>query len=48
MTRAKDFLSAGHTVSETAYLVGFRDEFAFSRAFRKHVGEPPSRYKCTP
>lgn len=48
MTRAKDFLSAGHTVSETAYLVGYRDEFGFSRAFRKHVGEPPSRYKCTP
>ena len=45
MTRAKDFLSAGHTVSETAYLVGYRDEFGFSRAFKKHFGEAPSRYK---
>ena len=45
MTRAKDFLSLGHTVSETAYLIGFRDGFAFSRAFKKHFGVPPSKLK---
>jgi AraC-like DNA-binding protein len=46
MTKAKEFLSLGKTVSETAYLVGFRDEFAFSRAFKKRIGEPPSKYKA--
>ncbi len=46
MTKAKEFLSLGKTVSETAYLVGFRDEFAFSRAFKTQVGEPPSKYKA--
>lgn len=45
MTRAKDFLSAGRTVSEAAYLVGYHDEFGFSRAFKKHFGEAPSKYK---
>ena len=45
MTRAKDFLASGRTVQETAYLVGFRDEFGFSRAFKKYYGVPPSAYK---
>ena len=45
MTRAKEFLALGYTVSETAYLVGFRDEFGFSRSFKKHLGIPPSRVK---
>ena len=43
--RAKQFLRDGHTVSETAYLVGYRDEFNFSRAFKMHAGYAPSEYK---
>ena len=43
--RAKQFLLSGRTVSETAYLVGYRDEFNFSRAFKKVVGMSPSDYK---
>jgi len=43
--RAKGFLESGHTVAETAYLVGYRDEFNFSRAFKKAVGKPPSEFK---
>lgn len=42
---AKTFLLGGRTVSETAYLVGYRDEFNFSRAFKKAVGISPSEYK---
>lgn len=43
--RAKQFLRDGHTVSETAYLVGYRDEFNFSRAFKERVGISPTEYK---
>ena len=43
--RAKQFLRDGHTVSETAYLVGYRDEFNFSRTFKTHTGRSPSEYK---
>ena len=48
ISRAKDFLGTGRTIAETAYLVGYRDEFGFSRAFKKHVGEAPSKYKRIP
>ena len=43
--RAKGFLEGGHTVAETAYLVGYKDEFNFSRAFKKLIGKSPSEYK---
>lgn len=43
--RAKQFLRDGHTVSDTAYLVGYRDEFNFSRAFKERVGISPTEYK---
>ncbi len=41
------FLGEGKTVGETAFLVGFKDEFNFSRAFKKAVGSAPSKYKKT-
>jgi len=32
-------------VGRIAHLVGYTSEFAFSRAFKKHRGEPPGRYR---
>jgi AraC-like DNA-binding protein len=32
-------------VGHISYLVGYTSEFAFSRAFSKHRGEPPGRYR---
>ena len=42
---AKRFLSEGVSVSKCAAMVGYDDEFNFSRAFKKHVGYPPSAHK---
>ncbi len=33
------------TVGETAYAAGFRDQFYFSRVFRKRRGMPPGEYR---
>jgi AraC family transcriptional activator of pobA len=35
------------TVGEIAHRIGFRDPLYFSRAFRRHVGEPPQAYRDT-
>jgi len=32
-------------VGRISHLVGYTSEFAFSRAFTKHRGEPPGRYR---
>jgi len=32
-------------VGRISHLVGYTSEFAFSRAFSKHRGEPPGRYR---
>jgi AraC-like DNA-binding protein len=32
-------------VARISHRVGYTSEFAFSRAFSKHRGEPPSRYR---
>ena len=43
--RAKELLARDtETVAEVAYAVGFRSSSAFSKAFRKHVGHPPSEH----
>ena len=42
MDKAREFLTLGHSVQSTAYMVGYPDEFNFSRAFKKHFGVPPS------
>lgn len=34
----------GHTVTEVAQATGFGDSSYFARAFREHVGVPPSEY----
>ncbi|MFB6231972.1 MAG: ATP-binding protein, partial [Salinibacter sp.] len=43
--QAKQLLAGeAETVAEVAYAVGFRSPSAFSKAFRKHVGHPPSEH----
>ena len=36
---------SGQPVGRISHLVGYTSEYAFSRAFRKHRGEPPGRYR---
>ena len=43
--RAKQFLRDGYPVASTAFMVGYRDEFNFSRAFKERVGISPLEYK---
>lgn len=43
MSVAVDRLRAGHRVSAVAHLLGYSDTAAFSRAFSRHFGVPPSR-----
>lgn len=45
MEQAKRFLDKGYSVSETAFMVGYNDEFNFSRIFKKTIGIPPIEYK---
>ncbi len=45
---AKRLLSAGHSVTETAYLSGFNDYANFIRTFKRHVGISPGKYRCEP
>ena len=33
------------SVSEIAFRIGFRDQLYFSRAFKRHRGEPPVRWR---
>ena len=42
MEKARTFLLSGYSVAHTAYMVGYKDEFNFSRAFKKYYGTPPS------
>jgi AraC-like DNA-binding protein len=45
MENAKKLLMAGYTVCETAGLVGYEDEFNFSKAFKRYFGISPSRIR---
>lgn len=45
MNKAKQLLSDGATVTETAESVGFSDIYYFSRAFKRYVGVAPARYR---
>jgi AraC family transcriptional activator of pobA len=38
----------GLSVKETAEKMGFCDEFYFSKVFRRHIGQPPSRVRPRP
>jgi two-component system response regulator YesN len=42
---AKKFLADGYSVVDTSFMVGYRDEFNFSRGFKKFVGVSPMEYK---
>ena len=42
---AKEFLSEGRTVSETAILCGFDNLSFFTKVFKRYTGEMPSKFK---
>jgi len=45
LNRARDLLALeGRSVSETAEALGYSSVFYFSRAFKKHFGEAPTRF----
>ena len=46
MRHAREFLSDGRHVGETARLVGYADEFNFSRAYKKYYNKSPKADKC--
>ncbi|GAA1955859.1 helix-turn-helix transcriptional regulator [Agromyces allii] len=45
MTRAERMLRDGEPVSDIAYRLGYDSEDGFSRAFRRHSGVAPSRWR---
>lgn len=45
VSKALDLLNGNASVKETAYQLNFSSEFAFSRFFKKHMGEPPNRWR---
>ncbi len=45
MKEALKLLESGKSVRETAYELGYYDEFHFSKEFKRHFGETPSKYK---
>ena len=44
MIKAKEMMTAGHNISETAYAVGFSDPGYFSKVFRKQFNISPSDF----
>ena len=45
MSAAKKHLKSGKNVNETALLVGFDDQFSFSKAFKAYFGVSPIKYR---
>lgn len=47
MAQAREILMIEHSISveETAFRCGFRDNFYFSRVFKKHTGMSPLQYR---
>ena len=45
MDTAKRLLERGYSVKSTAFSVGYKDEFTFSRAFKSFFGQSPSTVK---
>lgn len=45
MRHASELLSSGHSVRETALLIGYSDQFAFSKAYKKVFAKPPKSDK---
>ena len=43
MSHARELLLSGHRVCDAAYMVGYRDEFNFSKAYKKYFGYPPKK-----
>lgn len=52
INKARELLSQGISVSDTAMFVGYPDQFAFSKIFKKYTGYSPTEYlnakKTTP
>lgn len=45
MQQAVSLISAGYKVEAVAHDMGYDNAFAFSTAFRRHLGEPPSAFR---
>lgn len=45
LERAREFLSGGHSVTESAAMAGFADLPGFSRQYKNRFGIPPSKQK---
>jgi AraC-like DNA-binding protein len=42
---ARELLNSGRSIASIAKEVGYNSEFAFSKAFTRLRGTPPSRYR---
>lgn len=47
MEKSLDLLKKGYTINEISTLVGYTDQFTFSRGFSKYFGKSPNEYKKT-
>ena len=45
MEHAKDMLANGESIKQTAFELGFYDEFHFSKKFKRYYGKSPINYK---
>jgi AraC-like DNA-binding protein len=45
MVRAERLLRQGHSITDIAHQLGYGDSANFTRAFRRHHGQPPSRFR---